>query len=368
MTSTGSPVAIICSSMVWGGTEKWAMETVRLLRRRGHQALFLVRNPSLWRDRGMAVSEFSVLPFRNDADVITLVQLYRIFRRFKPVVIPTRVRDYFLAGIAARLARVPVLLRLGIVRHLRENYWKDRLRYGSMPDAVLVNAEAIRNVLYETSWMRSTPVHVIRNGVDLHNPLSSKQRNAIRTKLGLETENILFIGIGRLSVQKRWHWLIDAVDEMTRDGMDVSAAIIGAGKERSDLEQRIQKLKLQERIKLTGYVEDVKPWYQAADVAVLPSTNEGVSNAMLEAMSYHVPAIVTSSGGVEEIFQPNRDLLLSSRHDFPGFFDHCRQLAKDRSLRQFIASNAYKTIQGEFSWDRMADQLEQVLQQMSDRD
>lgn len=147
--------------------------------------MLVTRYPEVFKQRLESDLPILQLPMRNEADIGSVIQLSRLFRKNADVIIPTRVRDYWLAGMAARLARVPVLLRLGVVRRLRDDYLMDKLRYGKFPSGILVNAIAIREALIQTPWIDPKKIHVIYNGVDAPGFMELSVKREIRKELNI---------------------------------------------------------------------------------------------------------------------------------------------------------------------------------------
>jgi glycosyltransferase involved in cell wall biosynthesis len=102
--------------------------------------------------------------------------------------------------------------------------------------------------------------------------------------------------------------LIDAVAICTRQGLDVSLTIVGDGKHRLELEARVKKLRLEGRISFLGQIpagEPVRRQLDRADLFVLPSHQEGLPRAMVEAMARGCPCIGSDVGGISELLPPS---------------------------------------------------------------
>src|SRR5204863_1257122 len=95
--------------------------------------------------------------------------------------------------------------------------------------------------------------------------------------------------------------LIQAFQHLSGTNADCKLIIVGDGAERVSLEAAARTSNLAKRIFFTGQVSDVRPFYELADVFVLPSHSEGSPNVLLEAMAAEVPVVATAVGGVPEI-------------------------------------------------------------------
>lgn len=358
-------ITAVCSSDNWAGTEKWISTACNRLASSGHNVKFILRNQTVFKQRLSKEIQKYQLPLKNDADLVSIAKMTSLFRSASDVVIATRVRDYWLAGLAAKLSNTPLLLRLGVVRHLRTSYIMDRLRYAILPDALLVNAFAIRDSLLQTPWMVNKPIHVVYNGVSTPGAISRERKLRAKREMNLPENSICIVGIGRLAVEKRWDWLIDAGSDLIKTGLDLCIRILGEGSERESLQEKIRSNNTPEKIKLVGFQTNTQAWYDAADIVCLPSSNEGTSNTMLEAMGQMVPVVLTSSGGVEEIFKDGESAYIAPTDDFREFRSKLEQACRDEEVRTTIARNAFDTVSIRFSYDRMISEVETILYEMT---
>ncbi len=172
--------------------------------------------------------------------------------------------------------------------------------------------------------------------------------------------------VGRLIERKGQHHLIRAVYEAVRRGIDVTLELVGTGDALGRYKALVHKLGLEERVRFSGYVprEEIAARYAAAHVFVLPSYNEGMSVATLEAMAAGLPVVVTRTGGVEELVEEGINGLTFTWGDVATLADHLIRLATDRDLarRMGKASRARAAL---FSWDRAAGRFKQVLEDVA---
>ncbi|MBD3165357.1 glycosyltransferase [bacterium] len=355
-------IAMVCSSRIWAGTEKWVLHTAEGLIDRGYNVHLFVRRTDLWSNRMQSPVPLKRLPFLNDWDLFTFFALLTEFPNYD-LVLPARVRDYWLAGTAAKTAGRPVLLRLGVVRRLRDRHWRDRARYGRIPNRIVVNADAIRDTLRETPWMRRMPIDVVRNGVDLIESVSEAEKLALRRQLSIPTDAFLVLGAGRLGTEKRWDLLLRATAKLKGEAPTLQTYILGEGKERPALEMLAADLGIQDQAFLPGHQDSIEPWLRAADLVVQPSIREGLSNVILEAMGAGLPVICTDGGGgVREVFQPDRDLWMVEPDNAERLVERMKYAIDRPAERLQIGQAARRWVEQSFSWNAMLDQLEPVLQ------
>lgn len=114
------------------------------------------------------------------------------------------------------------------------------------------------------------------------------------------------ISIGTLKPSKNLLQLLDAFAELAEE-LDAGLVILGEGPQRSALEQRIEELGLQQRVRLPGFDANPDPWLRAADLFVLSSDFEGLPTVLIEALAAGTPVVSTACPhGPDEILEQGR--------------------------------------------------------------
>jgi phosphatidyl-myo-inositol dimannoside synthase len=168
--------------------------------------------------------------------------------------------------------------------------------------------------------------------------------------------------VGRLIERKGQHHLIDAVKQLTDEGIDVKLDLVGTGDARSANEAQVAGLGLSDRVHFLGYVsrEKIAEHYGAAHVFVLPSYNEGMSVALLEAMASGLAVLVTPTGGTPELVEDGVNGKIFKWADVGHLTSLLRGLAMDRATIRRMGE-ASRLRAGSFSWDRAANRYLEVL-------
>src|SRR5690606_28867861 len=126
------------------------------------------------------------------------------------------------------------------------------------------------------------------------------------------------LAVGRLHPVKGFDLLIQAFALIAPYFPDWDLVILGEGDERPRLQQQIQEADLSQRVQLMGRVGNMAEWYQYADMYVLSSRTEGLSNTLLEAMAAGLPVVaVDCDTGPREIIRDNIDGILVNPPDEP---------------------------------------------------
>lgn len=148
---------------------------------------------------------------------------------------------------------------------------------------------------------------------------------------------------GRLTVQKNILWLIQRFYDLNKSSQrNTELVIVGEGPEKNKIIDLVSRMSLQAKVSLYPWCSrnDMLKWYQAADIYVLPSLDEGMPNSVTEAMACGLPVIATRVCGTEELIEPGKDGFLFEVNDSLGFMEYLIRLIDNDSLRLQIGDNA----------------------------
>jgi hypothetical protein len=155
-------ILFLNSSRRWGGNEKWTRMAAHALAA-DHNVFLAYRKEAI--GERFTVPKFR-LPFLNEADLYTLAKLMGIALKYKiDILVPTKPKEYVLAGMVAKLLRKKNVLRLGIVKDL-DGSLLNRLIYGKLAHGIIVNAEPIKTAMVKSPYLQNDKVRVIYNGLD----------------------------------------------------------------------------------------------------------------------------------------------------------------------------------------------------------
>jgi len=175
----------------------------------------------------------------------------------------------------------------------------------------------------------------------------------------------LLVGaVGRLSDEKGFHVLVEAVERVLDRGVDVELWIAGEGEEHARLDAQIRASKHHGRMKLLGFQRDVRALFEALDVFALSSLREGLPNVVLEAMAMEVPVLATRCGGMEAFARDGEDLLLVPANDAAALADGLERLARDADLRRRLARTARAKIEREHGFAQRMERVRAVYDRL----
>lgn len=211
----------------------------------------------------------------------------------------------FIGSLAGRLARVPAVItsRRGLGTHQdRLAVWKFVDRWSNaLSDLVTCNSEAVVADTIRRDGIAASKVRLVRNGLELASFDSAAERTRRRAELGLDESTRAIVTVANLIPYKGHADLLDALGRLP-PGLPPFRLFL-AGRDAGiggELSRQADGLGLGSRVVFLGERRDVPQLLAAMDVFVLPSHEEGSSNALIEAMAAGLTLIATGVGGNTE--------------------------------------------------------------------
>ena len=193
----------------------------------------------------------------------------------------------------------------------------------------------------------------IANGVDVHRYDRHMDKREMRKRINLP-ENNTIIFTGRLSSEKGVDYLVRGFVQLEK-AQPCQLLIIADGPERENIVRLIKKCNAGDSVLLVSGAEDVAPYLAASDVFVLPSRFEGLSNALLEAMSCGLPVISTRVGGSKDVIHDGVNGLLVDVDKEEELADAMGRVLGDRQLAESLGRNARETVKAKHDISKIAD-------------
>ncbi|WP_293783134.1 glycosyltransferase family 4 protein [uncultured Aeromicrobium sp.] len=261
-------------------------------------------------------------------------------------------RENFGGARAARAAGVAAVVETLHMPWMMRSPRKREAFFASLDavDRLIVVSEAQR-ATYERIGVPTTQMRTVPNGVVPRK--TGYGRDAARRLLGLNRHRPVLMTVGRLAVQKGHRHLIDALPRLLETWPDLVAIVAGDGHLRDALEDHAARLGVGHALHLIGHRTEVRALLDAADVFVLPSRQEGMPMAALEAMDAALPVVATHVTGTSEVVDHGVTGWLVQPGDPRQIADAIATLLSDDALRRRFGDAGRRLYRERFTAERM---------------
>lgn len=315
-----------------GGTERFFVTLATAFSDAGIQQEFAIRPQRPWRHEVENIGTLHEGQFlrRTPKGLLDLWRLHRQIKTFNPdAVIAWRAPA---ARLVPRDVNAAKIVRLGdYPRHIR---------HFSGLDAVVCNNPSIMAHIQKLGWSGDAPI--ISNFSRPVSPYKIEREDLL-------TPDSAFVvcGAGRFTKVKGFDLLISAVAKL--DG--VYLWLVGDGPEAEALRWQAEDLGISERVKFAGWREDPTEVIASADAFVLPSRDEPLGNALIEAWRVGIPTVATKTDGPNWYAKDHRDTLLVPINDPTSIANALQVLKESLNLRSQLVSGANRTMSQLFDRD-----------------
>jgi L-malate glycosyltransferase len=241
------------------------------------------------------------------------------------------------ATIAGKLIGKPVIVKFGssgLASEVKQSYvsWLGRLRLGILKrwaSAYIVLTSEMEEELLMEGFSRSKVIRM-DNGINASEFLSEHDKAAAKISCNLSGKTVI-IFVGRLVPVKALPILLNAMERALKVDSNLHLLLLGQGSEQATLEILSEKLGIQSNVTFVGDVNDVKPYLQSADIFVLPSLGEGLSNSLLEAMAMGLACLGTKIAGTMDALENGKCGILVEPNDPDQFAEALIRLVADKN-------------------------------------
>ncbi|HWQ94540.1 MAG TPA: glycosyltransferase family 4 protein [Gammaproteobacteria bacterium] len=357
-----------------GGAERYLARTLSTLQNRGVNIVLVTRlwqpvqsvqvlpcNPfylgSLWRDWGFARRACKILA-QQPVDLVqsherlACCDIYRAGDGVHREWLKQRRRALGWWG-KWRLALNPY--------HYYVRFAEKRLFNSARLRAVICNSQMVKEEIKRYFNLTEDKLHVIYSGIDAQefHPDLQRHRTAIRERYAIPGNAVLFIFVGSGFERKGMDILLKAMSDLPEAA---HLLIVGKDKKMHSFLSQAAELKVAARVHFLGAQQDVKPFYGAADVLVLPTLYDPFPNVILEAMAAGLPVITSTKCGAAELILKNNCGFVCDALDKAGLVSAMRAML-DTAYAKSLGRAARKTVEP-ISHDSMSMQLLSIYDEL----
>ncbi len=273
--------------------------------------------------------------------------------------------DAFVAVGSGKALGFPVVLRPEGAGKTGDLAWQTWGRFGKrigrrcrQADAFVSISRAITDELLASGYDRSR-IQPLPNGVPVPTEAWS-----VDQRIG-EPKHAVFVG--RLAPEKNLSVLLEAWKLVRSAQSNARLTIVGDGPEKGVLETQIDQLGLRGSVKLAGAIANPLPIERDADLFILPSIEEGMSIALLEALALGMPVVVSDIPGNRSIVEPNQQGLLTDPRNPQSLSEAILAIFENPSLAQSLGKEARERVIESYSIDAVATSHLHFFEQVIDR-
>ncbi len=286
------------SSKGWGGQEHRILKESLGLKKLGVRVIILCQPDSNLAVRAAEAGiEVQTCRMRKSYDLFAIQYMTKVIKSEDIQIVSTHSgRDSFLAGLAGRLSRRrPRIVR---TRHIALPI-TSRVSYSILPHMVVTTSEYVRQYLIGEG-IRPDRVVAVPTGVDTGIFDPSRVETDIREELKVGSTVPLVATIAILRFRKGHHTLLDSIPTVLKEIPEARFLIIGDGPQQTNIQEKIKEMGLTDTVLMLGLRHDIPEILKAIDLCVLPTLQESLPQALLQAKAMEKPVIGTDVGGVGE--------------------------------------------------------------------
>lgn len=304
------------------------------------------------------------LNLRHFFDIRVVFKCYKLLRQNKPDILITYLLHADILGrIIGKCARVPIIIS-SIRAHQERKALLTIIKYTRfLVNYYIVVSETVKQWAIKRLKLDHKKIHVIYNGLLVPPIRTQNSKQTAKQRLKIPEQAITLSYVGRLDNDKGTEYLITALSKLKPLlNQPFLCLIVGDGPNRISIEKQIQTLGLTNYVHCLGVQRDVATIYEATDIFVSPTLSEGMSNAIMEAMSYGLPIITTDISENRELINHAKHGILVQTKDSNTLAEALYTLCINPEIANKLGQEARKKIEEKFAIDTTITQLNNLLQ------
>ena len=355
------------SSLGWGGQEIRVLGEARGVARLGHEVTLAAPAQSriLAEAPRFGVREQALPIARKGARGVLALRALLGRHRFDVVNTHSSTDAWLVALARAILGNAPPAVRTRHISAPLPDNRATRWLYEKATARVVTTGEKLRRQVIAQTGIDPRRVLSVPTGIDLAQ-FRPGDRDAARADTGLPAGAPI---IGIVATMRSWkghRYLLQAFATMRN--ADAILAIVGDGPQREALEAQARTLGIASQVRFAGNQANVVPWMRSFDVFCLPSyANEGVPQALMQAMACAIPVITTPVGSIDEIVEAGVTGVLVPPQNEVRLRVELANLLADAPRREALGTNAASTARERFADTLMVDRMLAVFTEVAQR-
>jgi len=343
----------------WGGDEKWTINIGKGLKAKGHSVVIASRPGRETESRALE-NDLDIFPLDIGPD-IAFWKIPRIRKYIKTegfdVVVCVQNRDIKIAALAAKLAGTKVVLARQALDAMKPQFYH-RLAFTKFVDGIITNTHALKKLYMSYGWFKDDFIYPVHDGMEIHENVDNID---LRKEFDLPADSVVLVGAGRIVHQKGYDLLVEVAQMAKEKNLNWRFIIVGEGQLEDELKKMAVDRGVAEYIKFIGFRKDVLPIMKAADLFVLSSRSESMTNVLREAMSVNTACVATDVYGISELMEHEKSGYIVEPFSAQAIFDGIEYVLNNPELKKKIESNSLNRIKEGFTMERMINDIERLF-------
>ena len=306
-----------------------------------------------------------VSPYR---DIRAFLSLYKLFKEEDFTIIHTHSsKAGLLARLAAVLNKTPIVIHTihgfafnDFMNMFKKNFfiYVEKL-LAKWTDVLITVSNLNKKKIIDLNIAHENKIKNIYSGIDL-SLFTNKRNDDFRKELNLENDHLLLGSVGRLSDQKDPITMIEAFGIISKPFPNAHLVLVGDGELKGKILEKIDQLKLNGKVHLTGNKNN--PWsaYHSMDLFIMSSIYEGLGRSITEALSCGVPVVCTDVEGVPEIVRDNITGILVPPKDANKLADGIIRTLNDMETAKKMAEEGRRFVKDNFDVNKMVNDIDSL--------
>lgn len=350
-------IAILIPSLLKGGAEKQSVFLANELSE--NNKVYLVILNDTWVDPSI----YNVIDLRRVKVIFikkgilnNIIQVYKLFKNEKiNTVFSYLASANFINGFVGRLAKVQN--RVGGIRNAQLS--KKKLPFEKFFHNRLLSISI--------SNSHSAVFELTQRGFDknkfkvIHNAFNLTEKPIVR----IENKNVNIVSLARFVSQKDYFTAIKSIelllDLLSDYDFNVKYFIVGYGVLEQEIRNEIKRLHLDKFVEISINPKNVSDYYKLADIFLTTSLYEGMSNSVMEAMSFSLPIVTTKAGDAKFLVKNNINGYICPFKDSKVISEKLFEVVTNFNLRIHMGRNSYTLLKNNFSLQKFNKSYEDVL-------
>jgi L-malate glycosyltransferase len=297
-------------------------------------------------------------------DPVSIYRLIKLIKKIKPDVIHAALWSSTIIGrIVGKILGIPVICDIhgNCKHHGKFRNFLDKITL-SIPQKCVAVSKTINKSFVETLKISPAKICVIENGI---NPKEFASKKTSKKNLKFDENDFIVGSIGRFEKIKSYDVLIKAFALFSANKQNVKLCLVGDGTEKIYLEQLARSQQIKDKVVFTGLRTDAHTFYSIFDCFVLSSASEGLSIALLEALSFGLPIVTTHINTTHDVIENGKHGFIVPVNDPKEMAHALEHLYNNNELRQSMNVTNKRLVKEKFHIKRTVSKYHKLYDEIS---